>query len=1048
MLLSLTAPALSSLPSAPAKLYLDFVGDQQRRWGSWAGIGGYLVPQIPAFDTDGDPSSFSSKELDQIQQIWAIVAEKYSPFNLNVTTIDPGKLDDKKACEVVIGGDGKWYGKAGGVAFVATFSGGNVLDNNKIGYVWRGQGNGGDVVSIANGVAHEAGHMFGLHHRTLYPISQPPVEYAPGYIMGEGNGGLGVWTVGERSDKSGDTLSYKGVQDDVAVLAGSDNAFGFRPDETGATANTAVNMNVVGDQRVASGVITRPSDVDAWRFTTLGGPLKLDVNVPSLGAMLYANLELRDANFSLLDSAQAPAQSQTLFYDLPPGTYYAVVKSRGYYSDIGSYSLLAQINEQFDNSISTATHFGQFGGIFLIQDTPFEGHAHFNGFVGNGDPEDYYTFITGPVGGYFSANLSGLSGDADLELIRDYDNDGILDPGEVIQQSENPGPSNESVGPILLTANTRYYIHVHRYGSDSTNYALDAYMNEAGTPRDVLLPRALGDGGGKNTWYDYVGTNTPEDFYRIDVNNVGRLNLTLNRLTDDADLYLYRDDKGDGNPTIDELVASSTQVGATPEQISDVLVTPGTYFIQVRSYNGADTNFALTTNLDYAPFDNGTDVLLPSTPLPNVGLMTGTAEVHNYVGATDPLDVFKMTVPPGWLRIRQTRGGALHTMQLIYDADGDGVVESGDILATGTGSIEYNVPDLSGSGLSLLFLRIAPTGGDIPSDGNYTLDVYGRDVAVANTNSAGSESIDPNTPNGTTVSGQIYWSASAPVNHSEAWYSFVMPQSGQFTALLTGSAGPQLQVFESVNNNGQIEPGQRLAGAPAESQSGDSQIGVNLPAGSYFLRVLIPTDTRDDRTYSFPYTLTVRTTAVTDTTPPVVDSASFEFGTLPQGIRIQFSKDVGDSLAEGVAIIQPLAPGALPFLPAEQVYDPETRTLGLSFGGVLPDGNYRLQIPAGAIHDSAGNALAADFTYDFFMLTGDVNHDGKVDFTDFVTLARNYGKGGAAYADGDLDYDGKVDFNDLIILARHYGQSVPTAAALTSTVADDRLTLPLRRRRR
>ena len=60
-------------------------------------------------------------------------------------------------------------------------------------------------------------------------------------------------------------------------------------------------------------------------------------------------------------------------------------------------------------------------------------------------------------------------------------------------------------------------------------------------------------------------------------------------------------------------------------------------------------------------------------------------------------------------------------------------------------------------------------------------------------------------------------------------------------------------------------------------------------------------------------------------------------------------------------------------------------------------------------------------------IKGDVNLDGKVNFTDFVTLARNYGKSNADWSMGDFDYDGKVDFVDLVALARNYGQTGPTA---------------------
>ena len=46
-----------------------------------------------------------------------------------------------------------------------------------------------------------------------------------------------------------------------------------------------------------------------------------------------------------------------------------------------------------------------------------------------------------------------------------------------------------------------------------------------------------------------------------------------------------------------------------------------------------------------------------------------------------------------------------------------------------------------------------------------------------------------------------------------------------------------------------------------------------------------------------------------------------------------------------------------------------------------------------------------------------------------MILARNYGKTGATWSDGDFDADGKVDFNDLVTLARNYGRTIPGATA-------------------
>src|SRR5689334_2216724 len=51
------APIYHSLPSATAKLYLDFTGDVNNNWG------GYTPGVTPAYDIDGDLTTFSNTEL-------------------------------------------------------------------------------------------------------------------------------------------------------------------------------------------------------------------------------------------------------------------------------------------------------------------------------------------------------------------------------------------------------------------------------------------------------------------------------------------------------------------------------------------------------------------------------------------------------------------------------------------------------------------------------------------------------------------------------------------------------------------------------------------------------------------------------------------------------------------------------------------------------------------------------------------------------------------------------------------------------------------------
>lgn len=127
---------------------------------------------------------------------------------------------------------------------------------------------------------------------------------------------------------------------------------------------------------------------------------------------------------------------------------------------------------------------------------------------------------------------------------------------------------------------------------------------------------------------------------------------------------------------------------------------------------------------------------------------------------------------------------------------------------------------------------------------------------------------------------------------------------------------------------------------------------------------------------------------------------------------------------------------AVPQSPTQVTFDHVTHTLTFTFSAALPDGNYQASL-SGSITDFAGNHLGGDvtsgnnFTYNFFYLTGDVNHDGTVNLADLLILTRNFGKT-AAYAQGDLDGDGTAQLADFLILTRNFGHALPALPALAT----------------
>lgn len=330
-------PVLNSRAGAAAQLFLDFNGDTTPNWGT------YHPNTTPAYDQDDDTTTFTDAELTAINSIWARVAEKFSPFNINVTTVDPGNLNNLQTMKIVIGGDGSWYpDPAGGVAYQNSFNSLDAVTGDNVAFVFPKQLLNGDAKNTAEATSHEAGHTFGLAHQSVYNGGpNPSVEYNPGDsakapLMGDSyNSTRGLWSNGRSSDTNGP------LQDDLAVVSSPTNAFGYRPDDHGNSTGTADPMSVAGNLRSATGVIAQVGDVDYFSFTTTQGLASFRVDPAPSGPMLDATLELRASNGDLISAADTTSLSEFFTTTLAPGSYFLAVRSHGSYGDVGQFALTA-----------------------------------------------------------------------------------------------------------------------------------------------------------------------------------------------------------------------------------------------------------------------------------------------------------------------------------------------------------------------------------------------------------------------------------------------------------------------------------------------------------------------------------------------------------------------------------------------------------------------------------------------------------------------------------------------------------------------------------
>ena len=164
-----------------------------------------------------------------------------------------------------------------------------------------------------------------------------------------------------------------------------------------------------------------------------------------------------------------------------------------------------------------------------------------------------------------------------------------------------------------------------------------------------------------------------------------------------------------------------------------------------------------------------------------------------------------------------------------------------------------------------------------------------------------------------------------------------------------------------------------------------------------------------------------------DNAPPgVIGEPEFVFDAATPRITVQFSEDVSPSLETGDVLIENLTT-SVSVSAVAVAFDANTNTATFVLAPALPDGNYRLTLPAGAIADGVGYLSNADATAEFYHLAGDANRDRSVAIADFAILAANLNQPGT-FTTGDFTYSGTVEIGDFAILASKYNTTLPPAA--------------------
>jgi hypothetical protein len=302
---------LHSRPGAARTIFLDFDGASVSGTSWNTSKGGRITDgTVGGFTLDAS-AAFSSTELSQAQEVWRQVAESYSPFDVDVTTQDPGAAaltrssttDQTFGMRVLITSQPsvrtQACGTCLGVAYVGTYDNVDPTGAYQPAWVFAYDKTFNPMI-IAQAATHETGHTLGLTHDGTATASYYPGTSAWGPVMGSS------MSRAVTQFSKGEYAGANNVQDDFAVIQA--NGLPLRADDHGSSLAAADQL---GEQAAytAGGVIGTRADADVFAVA-LPCTTTFQAAVDGIGAQTALDLSLQvfDATGALV-ATSSPAST-------------------------------------------------------------------------------------------------------------------------------------------------------------------------------------------------------------------------------------------------------------------------------------------------------------------------------------------------------------------------------------------------------------------------------------------------------------------------------------------------------------------------------------------------------------------------------------------------------------------------------------------------------------------------------------------------------------------------------------------------------------------
>ncbi len=444
------------------------------------------------------------------------------------------------------------------------------------------------------------------------------------------------------------------------------------------TLRGARNLGRLSGNKRINGLVSSQDKVDFVSFN-LSGVSDFGLTIGRVTGRASAKVTLRNTQGAVLQTLQAGSKPRSFSGKLAAGNYFIGIQRR---RGTVNYRIGATATTPAEpgESPNIARNIGVLNGTYSNAE-----------FVGTTDSADIYQFTLTDVANR-QARVDSATAGTRVELIRDGNGNGLIDSDEILNSGTDfsapflasltedlpPGTYFVRVAPTSSTASTQYQLNL---------VATPFGGNISPEPGNTLpTARDLGALAGTVTAKEYTGKLDGNDFYRFTLNDISNIQINATGTSGNTLVRLIRDANGNGLIDNDETIASDTSFSSTFLSNITQDLPAGSYFVGVEP-RSTSTSTLYTLNLVTTPF-GGTLPADPGNTLPaarDLGTLSGTFTAKEHVGTLDTVDYYRFTVgSAGSLQARVTGASANTRIQLIRDANSNGLIDNGEILESDT----------------------------------------------------------------------------------------------------------------------------------------------------------------------------------------------------------------------------------------------------------------------------------------------------------------------------------------------------------------------------